>query len=109
MARFKKGQKNPKARENGKKGGRPTNVEIAAKKAELEGLAIARAVLEKELGRRAAKIARRYGKLAETDPATVRHAVDRVLPTAKQELDLTVHGKVEVFTNVQPDLGPKRR
>lgn len=89
--------------------GRPSKQQVAERQAELRGLEKAKAALERELGRRAARIARRYGALAESDPATVRHAVDRVLPAAKQELDLTVHGKVEIYTNVQPDLGPKKK
>ena len=43
----------------------------------------------------------------EAEPRVTCHFIDKLLPAAKQELDLTVHGKVEVFTNVQPDLGPQ--
>lgn len=109
MAKFKKGNKLSRGGRKGNKGGRPTKKELALRQAELEGLAKAKAALERELGKRAAKLAKRYCELAERDAATTRHAVDRVLPAAKQELDLTVHGKVEVFTNVQPDLGPQRK
>jgi hypothetical protein len=76
--------------------GRPTKQEAAAK------LAFLRA-LERERDKRGARLAQRYFDMAEQDPATMRHVVDKVLANAKQDVEhsgLIVH---EIQTNVPDD------
>lgn len=51
-------------------------------------------ILEDEIGKDAKKIAEKYVELAKTDPATVRHAVDRILPAAKQQIEHTGHAGI---------------
>lgn len=101
---FVKGKRHPKqgGRENGLKGGRPT-------KADLEARAAMLTVWEREIKKREAALARRYVKRAFQSDRVLLDVRRARLPDAKQGLDLTVHGKVEIFTNVQPDLGPQRR
>ncbi len=42
------------------------------------------------------------------DGATVRHWVDKLVPAARQEIDIQTHGEVTVITNVDPHAGRKR-
>jgi len=37
------------------------------------------------------------------DAASTRHFVDKLIPAMKQEVEVNLHGSVEVFTNVDPD------
>lgn len=119
--KFEKGNKYSRGGKMGNKGGRPTKAHTEAKKLAAE---IVRDYIEKNIK----PVLKAYGQFAagrlvkhrnkdtgailwtefEADPRVTCHFIDKLLPTAKQELDLLVHGKVEVFTNVQPDLGPKK-
>lgn len=44
----------------------------------------------------------------EADAPTTRHFIDKLVPSVRTETDLTLHGKVEIFTNVVPNLGPPK-
>src|SRR5262244_2831390 len=70
--KFEKGNKLAKGgyRENA---GRPTKEEVA----ERESL---RAAIERKREERAAALADKYLEMAEEDPATMRHLVDKVMP-----------------------------
>ena len=60
--------------------------------------------LIKERNKRAGKLATTYFDMAEQDPATMRHAVDKVIANAKQEIEHS--GKItyeELKTNVDFD------
>jgi len=60
--------------------------------------------LIKERDKRALRLANRYFDFAEQDPATMRHAVDKVIANAKQEIEHS--GKItyeELKTNVDFD------
>lgn len=43
-----------------------------------------------------------YLRMAKEDQATMRHLIDKAMSNAKTEIDVTAHGVVEVFTNVDP-------
>lgn len=42
------------------------------------------------------------------DAATVRHWIDKLVPAARQEIDIQTHGTVTVITNVNPHKSQKR-
>ncbi len=44
----------------------------------------------------------------DPDPSTTRHYVDKLVPP-KEKVDVDLIGSVEIFTNVNPDLGPPRK
>lgn len=100
MARFKKGQKNPKARENGKKGGRPTKLQQEVKRLAADA---AKKYLEDHLkpimdayisaasGKRCGRFKRKF------DPATCRHAMERFIGPAPRSLILDLQDSVESF------------
>lgn len=101
---FVKGKRHPKqgGRENGLKGGRPRKADLEAKQAMLT-------VWEREIKKREVALAKRYVKRAMHSDRVLLDLRKTRLPDAKQELDLTVHDKVIINTNVQPDLGPQRK
>jgi hypothetical protein len=77
--RFQKGNKFSKGGTKGNKGGRPSKAELQAL---ITGAELARKRLEKSAG----KIMNRYIELAtRDDPATTRHAVDKILPDKQIE------------------------
>jgi hypothetical protein len=77
--RFQKGNKFSKGGTKGNKGGRPSKAELQAL---ITGAELARKRLEKSAG----KIMNRYIELAtREDPATTRHAVDKILPDKQME------------------------
>lgn len=75
---FQKGHKLAKGGNHG--GGRPTKAQVAEKQSFLKAL-------ERERERLGAKLAERYFEMALSDPATMRHAVDRIEPPAKQQIE----------------------
>jgi hypothetical protein len=77
---FKVGNKLSPGGKIGNKGGRPSK----AKLAELEML---RRAVVRALDKNGARLAARYLEMAEADPPTMRHAIDRVLPPAKQAIE----------------------
>src|SRR5215813_4755187 len=70
---FKKGERHPKQGGYRENAGRPTKEELA----ERESL---RAAIERKREERAAALADKYLEMAEEDPATMRHLVDKVMP-----------------------------
>ena len=70
---FKKGERHPKQGGYRENAGRPTKEEVA----ERESL---RAAIERKREERAAALADKYLEMAEEDPATMRHLVDKVMP-----------------------------
>lgn len=87
---FKKGERHPNqgGRAAGLKGGRPTKEAIA----ERESL---REAVERELQERGSIWCSKYLNMAEQDPATMRHLIDRVIPPAKQTVAVEVGGELE--------------
>lgn len=76
---FKKGNKFSQGGIKGNKGGRPS-------KAELQALITVAELARKRLEKSAGKIMNRYIELAtRDDPATTRHAVDKILPDDQME------------------------
>jgi hypothetical protein len=75
---FKKGEKHPKQGGYRENAGRPTKKEVA----ERESL---RAAIERKREERAAALADKYLEMAEDDPATMRHLVDKAMPDLKYE------------------------
>jgi len=112
---FQKGNKLAHSRKR-EGGGRPSKVKQAIKQQARE---IARAYIEKHLE----PVLKAYLQLAggrvvkhhnmedgrvlweenEVDAPTLRHWIDKCVAPAKTEVDVNVHGSVEVFTNVDPD------
>ena len=88
---FKKGD--PRTGKGGKRkgAGRPTKEQIAEAKAELRGYQKASADLEEKIGKQTDEINNYYLALAKTDPATLRHLIDRFAEAAKQKIDITGH------------------
>ena len=90
--------------------GRPT-------RAEVRGLEKAKIRLERYLARKIGKIGKTYfalaaGEVVETekgaiklavDPPTTRHAIERLLPAARQEIDLSVGLKIIRVNAFLPD------
>ena len=88
---FQKGNKLGGKREGA---GRPTKEQRQQQDAFLKALI-------KERDKRALKLAMRYFEFAEQDPATMRHAVDKVIANAKQEIEHSGHITYEALqTNV---------
>lgn len=102
MAKFEKGNKYSRGGKKGNRGGRPRKADLKAKEAMLT-------VWEREIKRREETLAKRYVRRAMKSDRVLLDVRKTRLPDAKQELGLTVHDKVEIFTNVQPDLGPKKK
>jgi benzoyl-CoA reductase/2-hydroxyglutaryl-CoA dehydratase subunit BcrC/BadD/HgdB len=75
---FKKGEKHPKQGGYRENAGRPTKKEVA----ERESLRVA---IERKREERAAALADKYLEMAEDDPATMRHLVDKAMPDLKHE------------------------
>ncbi len=44
----------------------------------------------------------------DPDPSTTRHYIDKLVPP-KEKVDIDLSGSVEIFTNVDVDLGPPKR
>lgn len=90
-------QKGNKLAKGGKRpgAGPPTKEQKANKISFLEAL-------EREREKRASKLVEKYYEMAESDPATMRHLVDRVMPPAKQEIDI-VSTTYILTTNVKID------
>ena len=67
-------------------------------------------LMETYLGLAAGVVVKRNGKefTLVVDPATTRDAVAKLLPAARQEIDLQTHGTVIVKTNVDPYAGRKK-
>ena len=89
---FKSAGKEPRRGKGGKRnppGGRPTKAQVIEREAEVRGLERAKVILEKEVDRQAKKIVEKYIAFAMKDPATLRHLVDRFLPAAKQEVEIS--------------------
>jgi hypothetical protein len=74
---FEKGNRAAKRRKK-KAGGRPTKAQAAEKES-------FRQALERKREERAEELAGAYYDMALADPATMRHAVDKVLPTLTEE------------------------
>lgn len=82
-------------------------------KAEVAALEQVRLMLEAELAKYAKKIAQRYRKraLAKTGDRVLTHAVERVLPPAKQAFELDHKGQIAsriVIETIDPDADEKR-
>jgi len=112
--RTHKGQFKPYDPRSGKGGkrpgaGRPTNKEIEKKKAQLEGMEKARATVEKELVGKVAKLAERYTNraLQKNADKVLMDAIKKIMPDAKQVMDVNNHGNVTIITNVDPHAGRK--
>ena len=85
----------------GNKGGRPTKEEADFKQK-------LKQVIEREAKRRVKKIARRYMEMAQGDPATMRHLIDKTIAPAKQEIALDIGCyRIDAFDPNNPD--KKRR
>ena len=79
MARYVKGQRQPgQGGRRNPPGGRPTKEQAAEKES-------FRQALERKREERAEELAGAYYDMALADPATMRHAVDKVLPTLTEE------------------------
>jgi hypothetical protein len=76
--RFEKGNKLAKGGRRNPPGGRPTKAQAAEKES-------FRQALERKREERAEELAGAYYDMALADPATMRHAVDKVLPTLTEE------------------------
>src|SRR5215813_2012530 len=74
---FKKGERHPKQGGYRENAGRPTKEELA----ERESL---RAAIERKREERAAALADKYLEMAEEDPTTMRHLVDKVMPDLEE-------------------------
>ena len=101
--------------------GRHSNIKREAKKMAEE---IARDYIEKNLkpvlqaylrlaiGGKARRLNEKTGKVVsvdvEADGATLRHYLDKILPS-KQDVDFNLSGSVNIYTNVDVDLGPPRK
>ncbi len=53
-----------------------------------------RAAIERELDRLSKRLARRYVQRAQKSDTVLRHAVERALPAAKQEIGIAQKGKI---------------
>ena len=76
--KFERGNKAAKGGKRNPPGGRPTKAQLA----ERESL---RQAIEREREERAGVLAARYVEMAQEDPATMRHLVDKVLPDQQME------------------------
>ncbi len=73
---------------------------------------VLQAYLRLAIGGKARRLNEKTGKIVsvdvEADGATLRHYLDKILPS-KQDTDVNLSGSVEIFTNVDVDLGPPKR
>ncbi len=122
--RFKPGKEQNHLR--GKGGPRPGAGRPSAKQKRVrkEATQIAREYIKKHIkpvlqayvrlaiGGKARRLNEKTGKVVsvdvEADGATLRHYLDKILPS-KQDTDVNLSGSVEIFTNVDVDLGPPKR
>lgn len=117
---FQKGHKFSPGGKKGGKGGRPLKQKTEAKKLARD---IAREFIEKHakpvldsyLKNAKGYFVKRFTETGQEyeefiiDPPSTRHFVDRLVPPAKQEVDVNVHGQVQVFTNVDPYAGRTKK
>ena len=117
---FQKGNKLSPGGKKGGKGGRPSKEKKEIQKAAAE---IAREYIERSIK----PVLHTYFQLAhgrlvnkyhegqvvnqefEADAPTTRHFIDKLMPASKQEVDVNVHGQVQVFTNVDPYAGRAKK
>ena len=96
---FQKGNKLSPGGKRGNKGGRPTREQQAKKQSFLEALI-------KERDKQAAKLAIRYFEMAQSDPPTMRHAVDKIMPNPKVDVEHSGTVIHELKTNVPDEEDP---
>lgn len=98
---YKKGDKNPHAVRNGKKGGRPTKAQEEAKKLaasllkdylELKLRSVADVYVALAIGKQSGK-----GSQRKLDPTTTRHFIERFIPPATKTINLVNETHAEEF------------
>lgn len=86
---FKPSGQEPRRGKGGRRAGagRPS-------KAEVDALQKVRDEIERELERLSKRLARRYVQRAQKSDTVLRHAVERAVPAAKQEIGIEHKGKI---------------
>jgi len=99
---FQKGNKLSRGGTKGNKGGPPTKEQSDFKQKLKDAV-------DREAKRRVEMIAKRYLDMADDDPATMRHLIDKAIAPAKQEIALQHIGcyRIDAFDPNNPD--KKRR